>query len=64
MGDETGRDGEYGGAALGGLDWAVEEDEEPEWVREEIPFGRRAREAGVRFVGGKSDGTFSLSLWT
>ncbi|KAG9030052.1 hypothetical protein FS837_003377 [Tulasnella sp. UAMH 9824] len=55
LGDGFGGDGEYGGAGLGGLGWGVEEEEEPEWVRDEIPFGRRAREAGVRFVGGKGD---------
>ncbi|KAG8938636.1 hypothetical protein FRC04_008134 [Tulasnella sp. 424] len=55
LGDGFGGDGEYGGAGLGGIGWPVEEEEEPEWVRDEIPFGRRAREAGVRFVGGKGD---------
>lgn len=62
LGDGFGGDGEYGGAGLGGLGWGVEEEEEPEWVRDEIPFGRRAREAGVRFVGGKGDGASKFGL--
>ncbi|KAG8901414.1 hypothetical protein FRB99_005325 [Tulasnella sp. 403] len=56
VGDGFGGDGEYGGSGYGfGQSLWGEEGEEEEWVRDEIPFSRRAREAGVRFVGGKGD---------
>lgn len=60
-GDGFGGDGEYGGA--GKNTWwgfEAEEEEEPEWVADEIPFGRKARESGLRFAGGKEDGQSSL----
>lgn len=57
LGDGFGGDGEYGGSGYRPQEL---EDEEEEWVRDEIPFGRRAREAGVRFVGGKGDGEYPL----
>lgn len=41
-----------------------EEEEEPEWVKDEIPFGRRARKNDFCFAAGKFDGTFSLSSLT
>lgn len=54
-GDGFGGDGEYGGAGRNSW-WGDEEEEEEEWVTDETPFGRKARENGLKFVGGKEDG--------
>ncbi|KAG8997380.1 hypothetical protein FRB93_000384 [Tulasnella sp. JGI-2019a] len=55
-GDGFGGDGEYGGAGRNAW-WGDEEGEEDEeeWVADETPFGRKAKESGLRFVGGKED---------
>ncbi|KAG8855394.1 hypothetical protein FRB96_007050 [Tulasnella sp. 330] len=53
-GDGFGGDGEYGGAGRNEW-WGDEEEEEEEWVLDETPFGRKAKESGLKFVGGKDD---------
>lgn len=53
LGDGFGGDGEYEGS---GYRLQALEKEEEEWDRDGITFGRRPREAGVCFVGGKADG--------